>query len=116
MAGDQTAARSARQARTALRRFARTFLTARPRAWLYEGLAAHHLGRKRHAMAAWTTGLKTAERLVMPYEQGRAHYELGRHLPPGHPGRQPHLRRACELFAAIGASYELTHARAAMSQ
>ena len=114
MAGDHTAARSAQQARAALRRFARTFLTARPRAWLYEGLAAHHLGRKRHAVAAWTTSLKTAERLAMPYEQGRAHYELGRHLPPGDPGRQAHLRRACDLFADIGASYELTHARAAM--
>jgi class 3 adenylate cyclase/tetratricopeptide (TPR) repeat protein len=114
MAGDQTAARPARQARAALRRFARTFRTARPRAWLYEGLAAYHLGRSRQAVAAWTTSLKTAERLAMPYEQGRAHYELGRHLPPGHPGRQGHLRHACELFADVGASYELTHARAAM--
>ena len=114
MAGDQTAARPAQQARTALRRLARTFRTARPRARLYEGLAAHHLGRRRQAVAAWTTSLNTAERLAMPYEQGRAHYELGRHLPPGHPGRQAHLRRACELFADIGASYELTHARAAL--
>jgi eukaryotic-like serine/threonine-protein kinase len=116
MAGDQTAARPAQQARAALRRFARTFLTARPRAWLYEGLAAHHLGRRRRAIAAWHKSLRTAERLAMPYEQGRAHYELGRHLPPGHPGRQAHLRRACELFAAIGASYELTDAQAAMSR
>jgi class 3 adenylate cyclase/tetratricopeptide (TPR) repeat protein len=114
MAGDQTAARPAQQARAALRRFARTFRTARPRAWLYEGVAAHHLGRKRHAISAWTTSLKLAERLAMPYEQGRAHYELGRHLPPGHPGRQAHLRRACELFADIGASFELMRARAAM--
>ena len=72
------------------------------------------LARRRQAMAAWTTSLKTAERLAMPYERGRAHYELGRHLPPGRPGRGAHLRRACELFAATGAFYELTHARAAM--
>jgi tetratricopeptide (TPR) repeat protein len=101
MAGDQSAAQPARQARAALRRFARTFATARPRAWLYEGLAAHHVGRKRRAAAAWNKSLRTAERLAMPYEQGRAHYELGRHLPPGHPGRQAHLHRACESFATL---------------
>jgi tetratricopeptide (TPR) repeat protein len=115
MAGDPTAARPAQQARAALRRFARTFRAARPRAWLYEGLTAHHVGRTRQAVAAWNKSLNAAERLEMPYEQGRAHYELGRHLPPGHPGRQAHLRRAGELFADIGASYELTHAQAAMS-
>jgi tetratricopeptide (TPR) repeat protein len=115
VAGDPTAARPARQARAALRRFARTFPTARPRAWLFEGLAAHHVGHQRRALAAWHKSLKTAERLAMPYEQGRAHYELGRHLPPGHPARQAHLSRACEIFADIGASYELTHVQAAMS-
>jgi tetratricopeptide (TPR) repeat protein len=36
MAGDQMAARPAQQALAALRRFARIFRTARPRAWLYE--------------------------------------------------------------------------------
>jgi tetratricopeptide (TPR) repeat protein len=116
MAGDHAAARPTRQARAALRRFARTFPTARPRAWLYEGLAAHHVGRARRAVAAWTKSLNTAQRLAMPYEQGRAHYELGRHLPPGHPGRQAHLRRACEIFADIGASDELTRAQTAMSR
>jgi eukaryotic-like serine/threonine-protein kinase len=109
------AARPAQQALAALRRFARIFRTARPRAWLYEGLAADHVGRTRQARVAWNKSLNAAERLGMPYEQGRAHYELGRHLPPGHPGRQAHLRRAGELFADIGASYELTHAQTAMS-
>jgi tetratricopeptide (TPR) repeat protein len=114
MTGDPTAARPAQQALAALRRFARTFRAARPRAWLYEGLAAHHVGRTRRALAAWTRSLRAAERLAMPYEQGRAHYELGRHLPPGHPAGQEHLRRAGELFARIGASYELTLAQAAI--
>jgi hypothetical protein len=111
MAGDQTAARPAQQALAALRRFARTFRTARPRTWLYEGLVAHHVGRERHAVAAWNKSLKAAERLAMPYEQGRTHYELGRHLPPDLPSRQAHLSRACELFAEIGAAYELYRGR-----
>jgi len=58
MAGDHATARPAQQARAALRRLARTFPTAQPRAWLYEGLSAYHLGRKRHAVAAWTKSLK----------------------------------------------------------
>jgi class 3 adenylate cyclase/tetratricopeptide (TPR) repeat protein len=116
IAGDPTAARPARQARAALRRFARAFPVARPRAWLYEGLAAHHVGHQRRALRAWTKSLKTAERLVMPYEQGRGHYELGRHMPPSHPARQAHLRRACEIFGDLGAVYELTHTQAAMTR
>jgi class 3 adenylate cyclase/tetratricopeptide (TPR) repeat protein len=115
MAGDQTAARPAQQARAALGRLARTFRTARPRAWLYEGLAAHHVGRRRRAVAAWNKSLNMAERLAMPYEQGRAHYELGRHLPPGHPARHEHLTQACEIFTGIGASHEWTLVQAAMS-
>jgi class 3 adenylate cyclase/tetratricopeptide (TPR) repeat protein len=115
-AGDHAAARPARQARAALRRFAQAFPMARPRAWLYEGRAAHHLGRQRRALAVWHKSLQTAERLVMPYEQGRAHYELGRHLPPGDPARHAHLTRACEIYAGIGASYELAHTQAAMSR
>ena len=102
MAGDQTAARPARQARAALRRFAER--SSRP-------------GRAHGCMRAWppTTlaeatrcggvdkSLKTAERLAMPYEQGRAHYELT--APAARPSsRQAHLRRACEIFADIGAS------------
>ena len=55
-------------------------------------------------------------RAVTEDGQGRAHYELGRHFPPDHPGRQAHLSHACEIFAGIGASYELTHAQAAMSR
>ena len=116
VAGDRAAARPARQARATLGRFARAFPMARPRAWLYEGRAAHHLGRQRHALAVWHKSLRMAERLVMPYEQGRAHYELGRHLPPGRPARQAHLTRAGEIFADIGALYELDHVRTATSR
>jgi class 3 adenylate cyclase/tetratricopeptide (TPR) repeat protein len=115
-AGDRTAVRPARQACAALRRFARPFPIARPRAWLCRGLAAYLSGQQRRALAAWRKSLATAERLAMPYEQGRAHYELGRHLPAGHPARHAHLTHACEIFADIGAPYELAHAQAAMSR
>jgi tetratricopeptide (TPR) repeat protein len=115
-AGDRTAVRPARQACIALRRFARPFPFARPRAWLCRGQAAYLSGQRRRALAAWRKSLALAERLAMPYEQGRAHYELGQHLPAGHPARQAYLSRACEIFADIGARYELAHAHAAMGR
>jgi tetratricopeptide (TPR) repeat protein len=115
-AGDHAAARPARQACAALRQYARAFPIAQPRAWLYQGLRAHLSGHHRRGLAAWHKSLATAERLAMPCEQGRAHYQIGRHLPAGHPAQQAHLTRAGEIFADIGALYELDHVQAAMSR
>ena len=39
----------------------------------------------------------------MPYEQGLAYYEIGRHLPPSHPQQQECLQQALALFARVGA-------------
>jgi hypothetical protein len=44
-----------------------------------------------------------AHQLHMPYEQGLAHYEIGRHLPSSHPQQQEHLQQALTLFARVGA-------------
>jgi hypothetical protein len=115
-AGDHAAARPARQACAALRQYARAIPVARPRAWLWQGLGAHLSGHHRRGLAAWRKSLAAAERLAMPCEQGRAHYQLGRHLPPGDPSRLAHLTRAGEIFADIGAVYELGHIQAAMQR
>jgi hypothetical protein len=100
----------------ALRQYARAFPIARPGAWLYQGLRAHRSGHHRRALAAWRKSLITAERLAMPCEQGRAHYQIGRHLPAGHPAQQAHLTRAGQIFTDIGALYELGQVQAAMSR
>jgi predicted ATPase/class 3 adenylate cyclase len=115
-AGDYTAARPARQACAALRQYARAIPIARPRAWLWQGLGAHLSGHHRRGLVAWRKSLAAAERLAMPCEQGRAHYQIGRHLPAGHPAQQAHLTRASEVFADIGALYELGRVQAAMSR
>jgi hypothetical protein len=52
----------------------------------------------------------------MPCEQGRAHYQIGRHLPADHPSRLAHLTRAGEIFAHIGALFELANVQAAISR
>jgi tetratricopeptide (TPR) repeat protein len=115
-AGDPAAARPARQACAALRQYARTIPIARPRAWLWQGLRAHLSGHHRRALAAWDKSLAAAERLAMPCERGRAHYQIGRHLPAGHPSRLAHLTRAGEIFADIGALHELAQVQTAMSR
>jgi hypothetical protein len=43
----------------------------------------------------------------MPYEQGLARYEIGRHLARNDPGRQVHLSRACDIFTKLHATYDL---------
>jgi hypothetical protein len=115
-AGDHDAARPARQACAALRQYARAIPIARPRAWLWQGLGAHLSGHHRAGLAAWRKSLAAAERLAMPCEQGRAHYQPGRHLPPGDPARLGHLTRAGEIFADIGTLYELAHVQAVMQR
>jgi class 3 adenylate cyclase/tetratricopeptide (TPR) repeat protein len=115
-AGGPAAARPARQACAALRQYARAFPIARPRAWLWQGLRAHLSGHHRRALAAWDKSLAAAERLAMPCERGRAHYQIGRHLPAGHPSRLVHLSRAGEIFADIGALHELAQVQAEMSR
>jgi hypothetical protein len=111
-AGDGAAARPARQACAALRQYARAFPIALPRAWLCEGLVAHLSGHRRRGLAAWRRSLATAEGLAMPCEQGKAHYQIGRHLSASDPARQKHLARAGEIFADIGALYELANVQA----
>jgi tetratricopeptide (TPR) repeat protein len=115
-AGDHSAIGPARQACAAFRRYARALPIARPRAWLFRGLAAHLTGRQRHAAAAWRKSLALAERMALPYEQGRALYEIGRQTPTGLQTRQASLARAAEIFEAIGATYELAQVQAAMAQ
>jgi hypothetical protein len=66
-----------------LRGYARTFPMARPRALICLGWYAWLDGRAGSARRAWARAVGAAERLQMPYELARAHYELGRHLTPG---------------------------------
>ncbi len=99
--------KSARQACQALRKFARVFPIGQPRAWLWQGLYDWLAGKPDKAHRAWYKSLVVAERLAMPYEQGLAHYEIGRHLTPNDPARQAHLKRAREIFTRLEATYDL---------
>ncbi|MEU4222158.1 hypothetical protein AB0F10_43310, partial [Actinoplanes sp. NPDC026623] len=90
-----------------LRRYARRFAMATPRALVCLGWSAWLDGRTHDARRAWARAIHEAERLRMPYELARAHEEFGRHLAAGQ--RSPlgldaaeHRERAVAGFRAIG--------------
>jgi predicted ATPase len=95
-----------------LRRYARTFPMARPRALVCLGWSQWLQGRQGAAHRAWTRAIREAERLAMPWELANAHHQLGRHLAAGE--RSPfgldqieHLDRARSIFEALGCRTEL---------
>jgi predicted ATPase/class 3 adenylate cyclase len=90
-----------------LRRYARSFPMARPRALACLGWSHWLQGRQGPARRAWTRAIREAERLAMPWELAHAHHQLGRHLATGE--RSPlgldqteHLNLARSTFAALG--------------
>jgi tetratricopeptide (TPR) repeat protein len=97
----------------ALHKFARVFPIGQPRAWLLQGSANWLSGKPTKAHDAWRKSLAAAERFTMPYEEGRAHYEIGRHLPTNDPARRLHLARAIEIFTRLEADDDRERARAA---
>jgi predicted ATPase/class 3 adenylate cyclase len=90
-----------------LRRYARSFPMARPRALTCLGWSHWLQGRHGAARRAWTRAIGEAERLAMPWELANAHHQLGRHLATGERSplgldRTGHLDRARSTFEALG--------------
>jgi hypothetical protein len=107
----------ARQAGKALQKFVRVFPIGQPRAWLYRGQQAWLSGRQGTAQKAWQKSLVTAKRLSMPYEQGLAHLEIGRHVPASGKSltaREQHLAQAHDIFTKLGASPDLARVEQAL--
>jgi tetratricopeptide (TPR) repeat protein len=93
------------QACRALRRYARIFPIGAPRALLFEGRRRRLDGLPASARALWRRSLAAAQRLDMPYDEARAHAEIGRDAAGAE--RTSHLDRAAELFTAAGAAWDL---------
>ena len=106
----------ARTARRSLRQYARRFPLGVVQAALWDGLGAWLDGRRRRAMRLWRRGAEAAERLRIPYEGGRAHLEIARHLERGDPSRIYHLHRALEIFTKVGATAEVLRTRAELER
>ncbi len=85
-----------------MRRFARQHAIGRPQALRFQGLLDALSGRPVRSRRAFAESLTEAERLEMPFEQGLALYELGRHLPGGDPARESHFVDARAIFRRLG--------------
>jgi len=90
-----------------LRRYSGVFPIGRPRHAVLAGSQAWLLGKHSEAFRSWRRALTVATQLSMPYEQGLAHYEIGRHLDMADAERAGHLRAASELFSEVGAARAL---------
>jgi serine/threonine protein kinase len=104
--GASSDAERSRQACKAARAYASVFPIGRPFALLWEGLLAQLSLTPRKARKTWERCIAEAEHLRMPYERGRALFEIGRHLSPGDPLRRRHLARAAAIFAELGAEHD----------
>jgi class 3 adenylate cyclase/tetratricopeptide (TPR) repeat protein len=104
---DSQIIRASRQSCRILHQFGRPYLLGRPRAWLFQGICDWLSGHPAKARQAWRKSLDWARRLSMPYDEGLAHYEIGRHWPPGSAAREQHLTSARAIFERLQAEYDL---------
>ena len=95
-----TAQQNTQQACYHLHRYAKIFVVARPRAWLWQGLYDWLLGRPRRAYQAWKKSLALAQKFNLPYEQALTHAEMGRHSKL--PQQSEHQKSAQALFKQLG--------------
>ena len=100
--------RSAKNALKTLGSFSRVFKAGLPYKLLWVGVYDWLGGRKSKALRSWREGLKIAEQLKMPYEQGLLHAELAQRLDPRDPAHADHLQAARDIFANLDASANLS--------
>ncbi|HEY9856748.1 MAG TPA: adenylate/guanylate cyclase domain-containing protein [Stenomitos sp.] len=95
--------------------YARVFQLAQPRSMIWRASCEWLSGHRGRSILRWRSALVQAERLGLPFDQGLAHLELGRHLRPGHAKREGHLRRAAELLNQLGARHYAEQAEAILA-
>lgn len=105
---------AAEKACKSLRTYTFLFPIGAPGLQLCSGLRHWLAGKPAPARVAWRRSLSAAQRLGMPYEEGLAWYELGRHAEGA--TRQEALSQAIEIFTHLGATYELGQAEAAAAE
>ncbi len=99
------------QAWDVLQKNARVYPISQPGIWRLRGLIDWLSGNQDRAKKAWQRSLQFAEQFSMPFEQGLAHYEIGRHLDTQDPDRKTHLAQALAIFEKLGALYQLARTK-----
>jgi hypothetical protein len=90
-----------------LGRYARALPIGRPRSGVWLGQHNWLSGRRAKAQRLWQRSLAQAGQLGMAYDEGLAHYAIGRGLEAGHPDRARYLEGARDIFSRLGAASAL---------
>jgi hypothetical protein len=114
--GGPAEAKRAEQAVRGIEAFSGVFPIGKPAALLWRGLIEQLSGRPEKARKVWDRCITTAARLAMPYEEGRAYLEIGRHLPLRDPERRSYLTRAMAIFAQLGTTPDRARAQEALEK
>jgi serine/threonine protein kinase/tetratricopeptide (TPR) repeat protein len=101
-----TLAHEARDAVARVRKFATLYKMAGPRALVFEGQLAWLTGRQDAALTTLKSALALAQKLAIPYDVGRAHFEIGRRKFP-ETDWKAHLQSAAGLFGEAGATSDV---------
>ena len=99
----------------ALRSYAKKTPVSLPRTAVLCGRLELLRGRRQRARRLWQRAIVETDRLQMPYDQGRALYEMGSRLHPDNGEGPRQLQRACEIFTQLGAGHDLLRAKDAMT-
>ncbi|MFQ5615277.1 MAG: AAA family ATPase, partial [Anaerolineales bacterium] len=94
-----------------LSQYARVYNIGKPFYWTYRGWFHWLDGKPRKARKAGEKAVRFAQQFGMPYEEGFAHYHLGRRLPASDAARRAHLTQAIAIFERLGAAWDLERAR-----
>jgi eukaryotic-like serine/threonine-protein kinase len=113
---DAEAAKLASDALRGAEAYAGIFPIGKPFSLLWRGLHHHVSGRPDKARDVWLRCVAEAYRLGMPYDEARAHLEIGRHLSLRDPARRGHLTRAAAIFAELHAVTDHAQAEAEIAR
>ncbi|HLM75378.1 MAG TPA: hypothetical protein VK459_21850, partial [Polyangiaceae bacterium] len=100
----------------AARVFGSIFPIGQPFSLLIEGMNEKLSGNPARAREALDKAVGVSRKLEMPYEEGRALFELGRNADRQSPARRRSLERAAEIFASLRAGPDLRRAEAELKR
>lgn len=104
----QTLLRQGQRACAALHKYAQVFLNAVPRAWLWQGVYDHAVGKSDAAGQALSKALAAAQQYHMPFDEALILLEAGRRGSPAQ------VEQALTLFETLGAQRDAQRARDAL--
>jgi tetratricopeptide (TPR) repeat protein len=99
-----------------LRAFQKVFPIGQPYAHYYQGWYEELSGKAQSAIKSWRTGLETAQKFRLQYEEALIRIKLGCYLQDDPEMRRKHFERAIQILERMGAVHELGMAKDAQKR